>query len=467
MSPTTAIVSTSDRPFTLVRFIYGLLLFLTLTLSTLAQETAPIPVTFRVSPSYAKVFVVDNGLQEFPANQEVFLQLSPDLLQGKKKLTVRFVVPRGQKGKLGVDKDAYDEQVFVEVQDLKRERKFPSDRVFELNLPFPQRFLGFIYNRSALASALLLLILGAGVGLFKMRRQIPKWLNAQPVPGYTLGESLGTGGMGEVVAATSEMGMDCAIKFLKAELTETEEFKKRFKREVEGWLPLRHDHLLRLYDSGTTATDGRPYMVCERLYGSTLKDCIAEGVADPPQLAIKIVEQIGDALSYLHENNLVHRDIKPDNIFVCKDGDLKLLDMGLLQGEELTVLTQTGQVLGTPAYMPPEQVRNKTNPASDQYSLGIILYEILAGRRPFIQPDMVMLAYQHRHAAPQPPSELEPRIPAEVESVILKMLEKTPEDRFSSMKDVQNALAETLAFMSWGDCEETGTAQIKPYTPPS
>lgn len=293
------------------------------------------------------------------------------------------------------------------------------------------------------------------------------------VDGYDLRKKIGEGGMGEVWAATSVSNLNCALKFIRKELAQDEEFKARFEREIKACLPLDHPHLLKLYGYGV-ATDGRLYTVSELLIGQTLKAVIKSKDYDPPQLAAQVIEQIGDALYYLHEKKLIHRDVKPDNIFVCEDGSMKLMDMGLIEGEALTVVTQTGHMLGTPAYMPPEQMGSSggkgrkisqaermTSPASDQYALGIITYEILAGERPFDAPTAAILVYQQAHVAPPPPTDFEPRITPDVEKSILRMISKKPEERFPSLKDVQSAL-EPLSFMSWKDTgEETHAASIK------
>ena len=115
----------------------------------------------------------------------------------------------------------------------------------------------------------------------------------------------------------------------------------------------------------------------------------------------------------------------------------------------MTLLTRTGNILGTPAYMPPEQFDGQTSPASDQYGLGIILYEILAGERPFVQPDMFALAYQHKTATPQPLAEREPRVTQEVSEAILKMLHKKPTERFPSMEEIRQEISDKLLYLPW------------------
>lgn len=279
---------------------------------------------------------------------------------------------------------------------------------------------------------------------------------------YDLVQKIGEGGMGEVWAASSANELRCALKFIKKELADDPIFKQRLEREIKVCLPLRHRNLLKLYGYGL-AKDGRMYTVSELLEGKTLKDVISSGFFDPPQLASKVIDEIGDALNYLHTRRLVHRDVKPDNIFVCSSGEMKLMDMGLLRGEEVrTKVTHTGQMLGTPAYMPPEQMGTSGfGGFADQYSMGIIMYEILAGQRPFTQPDPILIAYQHMHVAPEPPSSHEPRISPEIEAAVLRMIAKKPEERFPSMKEAQEAF-ESLRFLSWKDTtEETQAGTLR------
>lgn len=298
--------------------------------------------------------------------------------------------------------------------------------------------------------------------LFIFRNKLRALLGPANLTGdYDLIAKIGEGGMGEVWAASLPDGSRYALKFIKKEFADDPEFKERLDREVETCKKLRHPHLLRLYNSDI-ATDGRVYTVSELLKGRTLKQVLASGEYDPPQLALKVIDEIGDSLDYLHQRKLVHRDVKPDNIFACSNGNLKLMDMGLLRGEEVTKLTMTGQMVGTPAYMPPEQMgTDAVDGTADQYSMGIILYEILTGQRPFTATEPVVIAYQHMHVAPEPPSTHQPRITPEIEAAILRMIMKKSEERFPSMKDAQEAL-EGLRFLTWADTtEETRAGTLK------
>jgi hypothetical protein len=443
-----------------------------------------LPVSFNVSPEGCNVYQITldgtaNALGT--ADQKLNVELRGDAAAGKRDAIFRFTVPVwfggeypnfGQlqdKPKDDVDLTAF--QIIVGKASLTRGQVPADGSRFHLPLPLAVRLQAW----SLLHPLLSLVVLGLGGLLLRLvarwravlgRLSAPKtaqrWQDDSTAVGeYRLKQKIGEGGMGEVWAATSASQLHCALKFVRQELANDPEFKRRFEREIKACLPLRHPHLLRLYGYGV-AVDGRLYTVSELLQGRTLKQVIRSGELDPPQLAAKVLEQVGDALGYLHSRNLVHRDVKPDNIFVCDDGTLKLMDMGLIKGDEYTSHTQTGHILGTPAYMAPEQDSAKAvGPASDQYSLGIIMYEMLAGQRPFVQPEMAMLVFQHKFTAPAPLSEVEPRVAPEVEQGVLRMLAKDPQERFASLKEAQEAL-EPLGFMTWKDSgEDTQAAIVK------
>lgn len=448
-----------------VRAYLGLGLAVGLLVSPVVAEPQLLPVTFNVDPANAAVYKTPlNGEPIWlgPAGEEVTVEVTEQEAKGD-RIKIFFSVPQW----FGKSFDATSEAnvLHLSLADLRKKKKVPTDggRI-ELILPRSVAFQAWTLAHpvlsflGALVSLGLLALLIRGPALIAWAKKLLADVRAAAVPAerslagdYNLIDKIGEGGMGEVWAASSINEMRCALKFIRKEFAEDADFKKRLEREIKMCLPLDHPHLLKLHGYGV-ASDGRMYTVSELLEGQTLKQLIASGDFDPPQLAGKVVEEVGDALDYLHAQKLVHRDIKPDNIFVCNDGTLKLMDMGLLRGVDArTKVTQTGQMLGTPAYMPPEQMGTTGfTGAADQYSLGIILYEILAGQRPFTQPDPLLIAYQHAYVAPEPPSSHQPRITPEMEAAVLKMVEKKPEDRFASIKEVQSAL-EGLGFTTWRD----------------
>ena len=352
----------------------------------------------------------------------------------------------------------------VEIQILRKAHRFPPSGTLDLSEQMPwmkatQAKYSLLticfYVLSFVATALILFKYGRGL------------LGTKPPAATSYGDYLttgvlGKGGMGVVYAAKSPNGDDVAIKSVLPALSEDQEFRKRFEREIKACIDLRHPNLLEFYGFGVDSS-GSLYSVAELLKGQTLKSLLKSGEYDPPQLASDVIEQIGSALDYLHSQKLLHRDVKPDNIFVSETGQMKLMDLGLVRGEDLTVLTQTGNVLGTPAYMAPEQASNNSVEASDQYALGIVLYEILTRLRPFRQTKVELLVYQHTTVKPEPPSTLEPRVPEDVEAAILKMLEKRPSDRFASMSEAQAALSDRLLSMTWKeDNLETINTPLRP-----
>ncbi len=285
---------------------------------------------------------------------------------------------------------------------------------------------------------------------------------------YRLLESIGQGGMAEVFKAYSlddPERVPVALKLMHKGTHEQIDGNDRFRREIKASLALKHPSIAELFDWGEHI-DGRLYLVSELLVGVTLKEVIRRQETSPPELARLVLQRVGSALAYLHELDMVHRDVKPDNVFVCEDGGMKLLDMGLILSNDFTVLTQTGNVLGTPAYMSPEQLNNQSVAASDQYSLGIMIYEILAGSRPFLQQEMAMLAYQHINVVPQSLRELDSRISVEVEAAVLKMLEKKPERRYPDLLTVQRELGRLLGALDWSAEGVEGTVNTALKPPP-
>lgn len=464
------------RPQPLVK---AALLTFFLTGTVLAQDGGKtVETTFVLSPPNARVYLKTQGSESALSLEsgKALVTFPSEYVEANKEIEFRFSVPvwfgrefPDWKSLSGEERETFRAfGITANYQDLRRSKKIPTkESSFRLPLPLTVAFQAYTLAYPGIALTGLVMMLGLAVGATRWRQILlklvpkPEVVDPNRVGDYILKEKIGEGGMGEVWAASSVSSLNCAIKFIRKDLAADTEYKLRLEREIKACIPLRHRNLLRLHGYGV-ASDGRLYTVTELLVGKTLKEVIASGDFDPPQLAIKVVEQVGDALFYLHQRGLIHRDIKPDNIFVCDDGSLKLMDMGLIQGESLTVLTQTGAMMGTPAYMPPEQMGTKeTCAASDQYSLGVVVYEILAGQRPFIQPDALLLAYQHTYVAPVPPSQHNERITPEVDAVVLKMLAKKPPERFRNLKAVQSAL-EPLGFMTWNDnVEETRATSIK------
>ena len=251
---------------------------------------------------------------------------------------------------------------------------------------------------------------------------------------YLVSEKIGAGGMGIVYRAKHEVvGRDVAIKFLAPELAYEPLNKTRFLREARAANRINHEHIIDITDYGET-DDGLVYLVMEYLVGMALNEAIGGGPL-PLDRAMNITLQCARALARAHELDVVHRDIKPDNIYLLEGYDedfVKILDFGLAHMKGELRVTATGTVFGTPEYMSPEQARGAPiTPAADLYSLGCVLFEMLTSSLPFTgaTPDLIL---KHLREPARAPSFFVPSIPPEIDEVVLKLLEKDPRDRYAS-----------------------------------
>lgn len=462
MRPATTTVSIRVSPFSLGSgFAILIWLFVVALVSPAWTEENGqlLPVTFLTDPPGAEVYRVGTENVDFLGLADggaLSLSLPSSAVE---EVVLRFKVP--QLGGKSWTSDNYP----VPVKELKRLQRYPSLGRVALRLSAWQRFQADLilrpwrtallwFSGPLLAIVALLLLVFRNRWIPYLRARISHSPTATRYGDYVIKGQLGKGAMGVVYLAEGQGGVEVALKSVLPELAGDQDFAKRFEHEIRTCISLNHSNLLRYFGHGIDS-GGVPFSVTERLRGNTLKQTMTRPIEEPPRLAIEIMEQIGDALDYLHAHNLVHRDVKPDNIFACDDGQFKLLDLGLVKGEALTVLTRTGFILGTPAYMAPEQFDGQTGPRADQYSLGVILYELLAGKRPFLQADMFALAFQHKTTRPEPPSNLEPRITPQVDAVLLKMLSKRPEERFPNLTAAQEVLVPELLALRWFDSTET------------
>ncbi|MCA9779736.1 MAG: serine/threonine protein kinase, partial [Candidatus Eremiobacteraeota bacterium] len=248
--------------------------------------------------------------------------------------------------------------------------------------------------------------------------------------GYRVLEQLGRGGMSLVYRGVPDATLDdkreVAIKILDPQLVVSEDSIKRFRREIAICSELVHPNILPIYDYGEQ--ESIFYLVMELLKGETLGDK-ADGKPQPFNLIAQWVAPIVSGVAYLHQRGIVHRDLKPDNVFLTEAGKILLMDFGIARGEKYTVATATHQGLGTPAYMSPEQVEGGYEEASDQYSLGCIVYEWLVGQPPFVDPDPFALAFKHVGQMPRSMRSKRPEISEELDLVVLRMLKKSPGER--------------------------------------
>ena len=251
-----------------------------------------------------------------------------------------------------------------------------------------------------------------------------------------LGE-LGQGAMGVVYKARDPLiDRVVAIKTINLSLAmdEKEEYEGRFYQEAKAAGRLNHPNIVTIYDVGKSGDVA--YIAMELLEGRELRDIMNEGALLPIDQVLNIVAQVAQGLAYAHEHEIVHRDVKPSNIMVIRDGHVKITDFGIARMASSSVRTQTGMVLGSPKYMSPEQVMGKTiDQRSDIFSLGVMLYEMLTGQAPFDGENVNAIMYQTLNAVPTPPNILNPAVPEMVNFIVAKALAKGMEDRYQNAKD--------------------------------
>ncbi|HET7183932.1 MAG TPA: serine/threonine-protein kinase [Terriglobales bacterium] len=257
---------------------------------------------------------------------------------------------------------------------------------------------------------------------------------------YEILRVLGAGGMGRVYQVRNVITDRIeAMKVLLPEISGQEEVAARFLREIKVLAALNHPHIARLHTALTI--DNQLVMIMEYVLGQPISALLANGPIPVPE-ALTYIDQVLDALSYAHQQHVIHRDIKPANMMVTLDGMVKLMDFGIARSEnEPTLLTAPGSTLGSMNYMSPEQVKGeRTDERSDLYSLGISLYEMVTGERPFHGDSSFSLMAAHINQTPTPPVELRPDLPEGLNSIILTSIAKVPEQRFQSADAFRNAV---------------------------
>lgn len=261
---------------------------------------------------------------------------------------------------------------------------------------------------------------------------------------YTLTERVGLGGMAEVYRAKDNvLGRTVAVKVMLPQYAADPTFTKRFRQEAASAANLQSPYIVSIYDWGL---DGETYyIVMEFLRGTDLKTAINERGAINQRKAAEIGSQIAQALSVAHEGGVIHRDIKPQNIMIQPDGNIKVMDFGIARAGDAG-LSQTATVLGTAHYVSPEQAQGKElTGASDIYSLGVVLYEATTGKLPFDGQDAVSVAVKQVNELPAPPSTINPNLDPGLEAIIMKALEKDPSKRFKDAAEMRHVLNDFLA----------------------
>ena len=265
---------------------------------------------------------------------------------------------------------------------------------------------------------------------------------------YQLGSLLGVGGMARVYVATDRvLERQVAVKVLSPSDAQDPLFVERFRREARAAARLNHPNIVAVFDSGSDAD--QPYLVMEYVPGESLAQLLARQGRLAPRRAVELAIQVCAALAAAHAQGLVHRDIKPANVLVGEDGQVKVTDFGIVKAAAATTLTGTGTVLGTAAYLSPEQAQgHPVDARSDLYGLGCVLYELLCGSPPFgsgADRSLVAVATRHVREPPEPPSLRNPQVDPALDAVVLTALAKDPAQRYQSATDMQEALQGVLA----------------------
>jgi serine/threonine-protein kinase len=258
---------------------------------------------------------------------------------------------------------------------------------------------------------------------------------------YRVQRTLGQGGMAAVyLAQDSELERPVAIKVLAEHLASDDAFRHRFLREARMAAKLSHPNIVHVYDQGEE--EGRPFIVMEYVDGPTLSDELKRNGPLSPARVVDLALQICGGLEHAHSSGLVHRDIKPGNLLLREDGTVKIADFGIARAAQATKLTQIGSVLGTAAYLAPEQAAGEpVTAAADIYSLGCVLFQLLTGRTPYVFETLPELVVKQREEPITPIRELRAEVPAELEAAVMHCLARGPDYRPASAA----ALAQELA----------------------
>jgi Protein kinase domain len=370
--------------------------------------------------------------------------------------------PYGSTLELTLVLEGYESKVErIKTRPLARERRYPPKGAIALRpTSLWVSFKGFLTQNPGLASAATLLLLGGAVWTGLRRRtmqarlvraqflekamaraqELDDSLLGTQLGAYRLTDHLGDGGTARVYRAVPDASLDesqaVAIKVLHSDTENDNEFQARFRREVNIWKALRHPHIVSFID--WDEQDGITYLVMELVEGTTMRPEFSQGPHSPKQ-ALQLLSPVFQAVAYAHEKGIAHRDLKPENVLVTPAGKSKVTDFGLARVGSEDKVTKTGTWVGTPEYISPEQVRGLgVDPRTDQYALGIMLYELVHGEPPFTGEDQVALIFKQVSSKPASLKALHPDLPQEFCDHVGRMLAKNPEDRF---RDLTQALA--------------------------
>ncbi len=260
---------------------------------------------------------------------------------------------------------------------------------------------------------------------------------------YRIVRKLGAGGMADVyLAEDQELGRRVAIKILNNRHSNDAQFIERFRREAKNAAALNHPNIVSIYDRGEA--EHTYYIAMEYLDGRTLKELVVGRGPAPVNVAVEYARQILSALRFAHRHGIVHRDIKPHNVLVDREGRVKVTDFGIARAGT-SQMTEAGSIVGTAQYLSPEQARGtEVDQRSDLYSLGIVLYELLTGQTPFDGDTPVEIAMKHLSATPRPPSQIRRDVPRDLDMVVMRALAKDPDARYQSADEMEADLERAL-----------------------
>ncbi|MGH7127120.1 MAG: serine/threonine protein kinase, partial [Planctomycetaceae bacterium] len=257
---------------------------------------------------------------------------------------------------------------------------------------------------------------------------------------FQLEKQLGIGGMGIVyLAIYAETGRNVAVKVLSPQMTANATLVRRFEREMEILKKLRHPHIVRYYGGGKSG--GQHYYAMELMEAGSLEEVLRRKGQLSWEQTIDCAMHISKALEHAHNHGIIHRDLKPANLFLSKEGRLKLGDFGIARDSDATALTAAGKTVGTYAYMAPEQISGRAaiSGKTDLYALGCVMFEMLTGRTPFLGETAAEMLMKHLSEAPPRVREFTVNCPVWLESLVMRLLEKNPEDRYYDALAVQVA----------------------------
>jgi serine/threonine-protein kinase len=267
---------------------------------------------------------------------------------------------------------------------------------------------------------------------------------------YRLERRLGVGGMATVqLAFDTRLERNVAVKLLAEHLAEDSAFISRFRREALAAARLVHPNIVQVFDFGSDGSSGRQFIVMEYVDGNSCAELLRDRGPIPPRDAVEILTQACRGLDYAHRNGVVHRDVKPGNLLVSTDSVVKLADFGIAKAAEQSDITKVGSVLGTAAYLSPEQARGeRAEPASDLYALGVVCYQLMAGKLPYEAASLTDLARLQEAGPPPRLSDVVRDVPPTLSDAVQRALARDPDRRYADAAEMEDALRDGLAGIS-------------------